>query len=322
MRVGSLEAACLACAFWLMTGVAQAAGPLEALPPLDGPALETLLDPDAAPASRQHMLQAVVARAQAGDAWAAYLLGALYRSGKDHPAKLVERDPDTARHWLLRCVESQGCPLLALASLAELELAERQAKPAMQWAQAWVVLDRAFEARLPDDSGRPRSSLRTLMRTSYHAYLIERCYALMGGSEADRNRQGLAWFNELRAKSGKALDRMLFTALDERSDIAAPVDQGLQPTAENQRTRTLDPDDPAPRQPAMGVYLYRGDPAGGRAEAVQTIETLPNPMQTFGMKAIVRSMRMKAYQATGDDRRYAIVPLSMGQSNYYLFDPK
>lgn len=311
----------LALAWLLLVGTAFAADAPGAPQPLDARTIETLLEEESEPASRQQALREVVARAQAGEAWSAYLLGALYRSGMDHPARLFERDPDTARHWLMRCVGSAGCPLLALASLAELELAERRAKPAMQWAQAWVVLDRELAERLRAGDEPSSTSLRALMRTSYHAYLIERCYALMQGSQAERDAQGLAWFNELRATHGKALDRMFFAALDERTDLLTPIDQGLEPSAENQRRRTIDGNAPAPRQPALGVYLYRGDPAGGPAEAVQTIEALPNPMKTFGMRTLARSMRTKPYQATAGERRYAVLPLAFGQSDYYLFDP-
>lgn len=174
------RSAWLAFAWLLMAGTAFAADPSKAPQQLDAPTIETLLEADGEPASRQQALREVVARAQAGEAWAAYLLGVLYRSGMDHPARLVERDPDTARHWLMRCVGSAGCPLLALASLAELELAERQAKPAMQWARAWVVLDRELAERLRATDEPASTGLRELMRTSYHAYLIERCYALLG----------------------------------------------------------------------------------------------------------------------------------------------
>ena len=75
-------------------------------------------------------------------------------------------------------------------------------------------------------------------------------------------------------------------------------------------------------QPALGIYLYRGDPDGGRAESIQTIEALPNPLNTFGIKALARATRMKPYDAPANERRYAIMPLAFNQYDYYLFDPK
>lgn len=306
---------------WLFAMPLHAETPAPAQP-LDGRTMETLLSADAAPDLRRDALQRLVARAQTGDGWAAYVLGALYRSGKDHPARLVERDPDTARHWLTRCVDGPRCPLLALASLAELELAEGNAKPAMQWAQAWVVLDRELAARTATEGKTSATSLRTLMRTSYHAYLIERCYRLMGERGSDGDSRGLAWFNELRADKGKALDRMFFAALDARSDLAGAIDGGLEPTAENQSRRSLEGSVPVARQPAMGIYLYRGTPGGGRAEAVETVETLPNPMKTFGLKALARDTRMTPYQAAAGERAYVVLPVALGQADYYLFEPK
>lgn len=308
---------------WLLPVLAaQGAEPAKPLAGPDAKQRESLLSPEVDDALRRQALQALVAQAHAGSGWSAYVLGALYRSGKDHPAKLVERDPDTARHWLLKCVDSQDCPLLALASLAELELAEGQANPAMQWAQAWVVLDRELSARSAEQPSDSRNSLRALMRTSYHAYLIERCYRLMGGKASERDARGMGWFNELRAQKGKALDRMLFAAVDARSDLAGATGGGLEPSAENQRQRTLDASVPMPRQPAMGVYLYRGNPQGGRAESVETIEALPNPMKTFGLERMARDTSMKPYAADAGERRHVVLPLAFGQSDYYLFDPK
>ena len=107
------------------------AGAQAATPPAtpDGPepeAMAALLDRDAAPEARDRAMQQLVASAQAGDGHAAFYLGALYRSGMDHPARRVERDVETARFWLEKCVASQRCPLVALASLAELETFTRQ----------------------------------------------------------------------------------------------------------------------------------------------------------------------------------------------------
>lgn len=288
---------------------------------LDAPTLETLLSADAAPAPRRQALQALVASAQGGNGWSAYVLGALYRSGRDHPARLVDRDPDTARHWLTRCIDGTDCPLLALASLAELELAAGNTKPAMQWAQAWVVLDREFSRRAAGESGQAAGGLKALTRTSYHAYLLERCYAAMAG-EDDPDARGLAWFNELRAPKGKALDRMLFSALDAGSATGRGFDGGMRHTAQNQKQRTLEPGTAVARQPALGVYLYRGRPQGGRAEAVETIEALPYPMNAFGLKALARETRMTGYEAPAGERRYVVLPVALGQADYYLFDPK
>lgn len=289
---------------------------------LQASTLETLLSPDADSAARKQGLQALVASAQGGNGWSAYVLGALYRSGRDHPARLVDRDPDTARHWFIRCVESAGCPLLALASLAELELAEGNPEPAMQWAQAWVALDREFTRQVGEPDRSSPTSLRALTQTSYHAYLVERCYALMPGPEGDKDRRGRAWFDALRVQRGKALDRMLFAAVDARSALPGGTDDGLRPMSENQRRRTLDPRAAVARQPALGVYLYRGNPRGGQAESVQTIEALPNPMQSFGLKALARETRMTGYDAPAGERRYVVLPLALGRTDYYLFEPR
>lgn len=256
---------------WPTSTFAQAAAQAPApqpSPPMDARALESLLSPEANPDLRKAALQDVVARAQAGEGWPAFVLGALYRSGRDHPARLVDRDPDTARHWLTLCVDrARDCPLVALASLAELELAENQVKPAMQWAQAYAVLGRELSARRAEQAGTPERGRDARTGSSYSAYLVERIYRRMPTLSKGADDIGLGWFNELRRQRGKALDRMFFVALDGTGAnlIAGP---GLQPSAENQRNRTLDGTTSHPRQPAYGIFLARGRPDGGTAEAV------------------------------------------------------
>ena len=167
--------------------------------PMSPAELEALLANGTDPAARQASMLKLVGLAQSGQGYPAFILGVLYRHGMDHPARLVERDEETARHWLEKCVGSKGCPLLALASLAELELAAGNAKPAMQWAQAWVVLDREHERQSRDRP--PRTREEDYQYTSYQAYLIGRCYKLMPKTR-DPSTLGKQWFNELRVARG------------------------------------------------------------------------------------------------------------------------
>ena len=319
MRRYLLEAAGVLLALAAFSSAAAAErAPVDAM---DARQLETLLSADANVDLRKAALQGVVARAQGGDGWSAFLLGALYRSGKDHPAKLMDRDPDTARHWLELCVDrAPRCPLLALTSLAELELAENNVKPAMQWAQAYAVLDRELGTRQAAKGDVPERRRDAELRTSYHAYLLERLYRRMPTLGKDADDIGLAWFTELRKQRGKALDRMFFAALDGDGADSPIADEGLEPSAENQRRRTIDGSTAQPRQPALGLFLVRGNPAGGPAEAVETIESLPNPMKTFGLKGMARSMRTKPYEAPAGTRRYSVLPLSYGRESFYLYD--
>ncbi|WFC41352.1 hypothetical protein [Pseudoxanthomonas sp. SE1] len=280
--------------------------------------LETLLDREAPAAERDAAMQQLVAHAQAGDGYSAFYLGALYRHGMDHPARRVERDVETARFWLEKCVASARCPLIALASLAELELAAGNAKPAMQWAQAWVVLDREREARTRGTQPHRNTADAPYRNTAYHAYLISRCYKAMpkGG---DQEAVGRSWFDELREARGTDLDRMLFTQLDGHGSKAVWGATQLEIAAENQREKFIAPDARIPLGPSFAFFLYRANPEGGRGEVVTMIEGLPTPASARGLEAQARSMRMKPYPLPEDGRRaYALLPVSYDDGSYTL----
>lgn len=291
-----------------------------ATPGLEVEELAVLLTRESPAAERQALMQRLVASAQAGDGDAAFTLGALYRHGMEHPARLVERDPETARYWLEKCVDSARCPLMALASLAELELAAGQAKPAMQWAQAWVILERELDRRVQELAAPPARRASAYQHTAYHAYLIGRCYKAMP-QVRDPGTLGLGWFDELRAARGPQLDRMLFAALDGLDSQGTQSGRGpvLEISAENQRSKTMEGNMPAPQSPALGLYLYRGAPQGGRAEALWVIEALPTPRSARGLDLHARGIRMKPYAADPPNQRaYARLPISFDDGQHSL----
>lgn|GEM_PF-2028270 len=321
----------LAAAVWLSASAgaapqAQDAAPVPVPVPIDvagsvpGMALadlETLLSVRSVPAAREQLLAQLVALAGKGDGASAFYLGVLYRHGDAHPAHLVERDLDTARYWLEKCLGMTRCPLLALASLAELELSAHNPKPAMQWAQAWIALDREFTARARAASGRTLRPSQLNRDTAYHAYLLERCYAAM--PSGDRDAIGLAWFNELRLQRGKVLDRMLFAQIDALQAQGADEDAGLAPRAENQRRKTrFDSPMDLPVTPALTLFLLRGNPQGGRPESSLVIEALPSPSAARGLEALARDFKTAPYPAAAGQRRYDTVPMSFNRGPYAL----
>lgn len=280
--------------------------------------LETLLDRTAAKPARDLAMQQLVANAQSGDGYSAFYLGALYRHGMDHPARWVERDVETARYWLERCVESSRCPLIALASLAELELAAGNDKPAMQWAQAWVVLDRELENRTRGPRPHQNTADAPYRNTAYQAYLIGRCYKAMPKVK-DPDGLGRSWFDELRKTRGVQLDRMLFAQSEEDASPSAWGSAKVEISAENQREKILAPNSPVPVAPSLGLFLYRANPAGGRAEAVSMIEGLPTPASARGLDAPARSLRIKPYALPEDGKRiYGLLPISYNDGQYSL----
>lgn len=307
----------LACAFASATLAAAASGPS---PPGDAPMsnqdAQHLFDVGAEPALRQRAMQVAVKHALAGDGQAAYYLGALYRHGSAHPAKLVEKDLPSARRWLRTCVESTHCPLVALASLAELELEAGDARGAMQWAQAWVVLDRELR-RLELQDERRRLPHETLYSgTAYQAFLLSRCYKAMPAT-ADRVALGMQWFDELRRSHGKHLDRMLFRTLDGAqwaSSEAAP-----EFAAVNQRSRSVDQSYPGTALPAMAVYLFQAQPGGGPSRDFWMVDSLPSVAASRGMERLVQRYRTKPYALVAEGRhRVAHLLVSFDDGRYSL----
>jgi hypothetical protein len=68
-----------------------------------------------------------------GDTDAQYIVGSLYRRGDDVVPHVIERDADQARRYLSTAAAHGR--ILAMAKMAEVELAEGHAQEAMTWAQ-------------------------------------------------------------------------------------------------------------------------------------------------------------------------------------------
>lgn len=94
-----------------------------------------LLDPKASLSDRQNAFVVVEAAAQAGGAEAQYVTGSLYRIGKALPAAPVEKDLAKARLYLSNAAANGE--ILAMAKMAELEVAEKHPMEAMTWAQIY-----------------------------------------------------------------------------------------------------------------------------------------------------------------------------------------
>ena len=275
-----------------ITCAAHAGAPAPAPPAsekLTGEQVETLFTPGIPAATRAAAIAAAVAAAQRGDGHAAFYLGVLHRHGKAHPASVEDRNVDTARHWLQRCVAAPRCPRTALDSLSELELAEGNHKAAMQWAQASATLGREL-ARL---QGKPDHDIG-----GYTGYLLRRNFEYLPKSGRDALVQG--WFGELLAARGKQLDRMLAYAREADESHDATIADTHQAAQLNR----------VPRKPALGLYLLRLSPGGGRPESVLLIEALPTPSAVLGLEGMARRFQARAYvPGTANARSHITVPI-------------
>lgn len=255
----------------------------------------TVLDPDLDPENRQAALKRIIARARDGEhGSAAYLLGALYRLGKAHPAALVERDPETARYWFGRCVASEGCPEEVFAAMAELELVEDRPHEALVYTQVYLNLLRLAE---------PRET------SFYDLSLLERVRARHGRVDPERLQAGV---DAYVAEHGHDLQRILAGmrkpdglvcdgALEVGYDYAgrAPRRPG--------RTRT--------KPGVYAWYLAALAQEPGYPDKALLYDALPDAEQARGLERNVRTLRMKASVAPPvGERWWFVVPITVSAS--------
>ena len=128
-RIGSILLALFTCA---------AATPIEAArPPGHLGELTQFLDRATPAARRQELFAAWREAALAGDTDAQYVVGTIYRRGDNADPPLVPRDTDQARRFLSTAAGHGR--VLAMAKMAELELAEDRPFEAMIWTQLYGV---------------------------------------------------------------------------------------------------------------------------------------------------------------------------------------
>jgi hypothetical protein len=94
-----------------------------------------LLDSSIPLAQRQQALAKIGQEAQTGDQHDLYVLGSLYHMGQDAPGSLVQQDLVKASLYLGNAA-TRGS-VLAMAKMAEIKLASRQYREAMNWAQIY-----------------------------------------------------------------------------------------------------------------------------------------------------------------------------------------
>lgn len=271
---------------------------------LAGEEVEALFSPAADTAAHASALKHAVRLAMAGDGRAAFYLGVVYRHGEEHPSQAVERNVETGRYWLEKCVGSERCPAMALASLAELELKAGNDKAAMQWAQAWATMEQQIEKKRETPSQAPG-------RDAYAAHLLSRCFERLPRST--RDDLASQWFKELLDQRGKQLDRMLDGEL-----------KGSENEKERwtsffvRKSRTVRITRP-PDVPSMALFLLRAAPAGGRAENVTLIEGVPNPNKLGDFGGLLGRFESKPYPPSESGaKHYAFLPIMLSDPRYGL----
>jgi hypothetical protein len=120
-----------------------------------------LFDPDIPLVKKVKDIKGLEISAESGNSLSQYLIGSLYRLGEKHPAKLFSEDNVKAKKYLSNAA-IQGS-FQAMAAMAELELANKNYKDAILWAQIY-----AYYSKEEQEKKKGKSSM------AYQAFLLKR----------------------------------------------------------------------------------------------------------------------------------------------------
>lgn len=282
----------------------------------------TLLDVQASAADREIHLARLKVAAGRGDAASEHLLGALFRLGPDHPAKLLPQDDAQARHWLTKAALSGN--FYAMSGLAEMDLAAGKSMDAMVWAQVQALFARKFPS---PNSGRGQEYAADLILRSYDA--LTRTVAdpalrpkypapRLGPKSKELDDEILKNLNAFLAIHGDAIGAA-FREQAISKDQPAADDQACPPTYDYARWPL------ELKQNAAGVemvwsrqaqemrragfgFFYVDVAPDGRVSRVLTVDALPGPDYAAGLLRTVERLRFNAIE--GAPTRGALVPMS------------
>lgn len=270
--------------------------------------LAVLLDARADDAERDQALSRLRQWADRGDPFSRYLLGTLYRLGRDHPARLLERDPGRAS-GLLGHAALDGS-LEAMASLAELEYDSGNALAGMMWAQAHIHFSEHVHG---DGSWRHRP---------YEAGLVLRLSdALAAGPDAvgeteieetwrgfvrDFGERILAGIDRWPGMPGVAEFRQPQQPLERKAGGSGPM--GGEILSWRLRKR---PDDPA------SVLFLMAIDAKGKVDRLEVVDSRPGAND---WKGLARSARQARFNEVADDAplRWILAPYSFDDGSARL----
>lgn len=270
----------------------------DALPDVD---LAILLDPDADPDARQAQLRLLEARAAQGTRWSNYVLGSLYRLGKQHPAELVERDADRATVHLRQA--ALAGETYAMSGLSELLLLEGEPRAALVWAHAFVHYRRVFGQLAGHPSER---------RQAYAASLLLRCRSTMERSTGDRSPIQ-ADLDEFVARHDAGIRAGMIESLQATADTleARPNNALTQVSSRTLRRSMVEAGEP-------GLALYRiGVGRDGRVKRVLIVDTAPDRRFGWRMRSIARATRFNPSPGA-DPLRWAVLPMQFDDHSVSL----
>ena len=164
--------------------------------------LAQFLDRSTPAPRRQEIFGAWRDAALAGDTDAQYVVGTIFRRGDSADPPLVARDADQARRYLSTAAGHGR--LLAMAKMAELELAEDHPLEAMIWAQLYGVYRGWVRNENPTDYGEHNEREPTLYFEDLLGRVSERMRQKLGSVQEQEVLQQLNAFTAAHDKDVRA----------------------------------------------------------------------------------------------------------------------
>jgi hypothetical protein len=253
--------------------------------------LSRALDGSLSGDERAEELAWLVATAEGGDGTALHILGALYRLGRHHPARLLEQDDFKAERYLTDAARLGH--LHAMAGLAELGLAQRNARNAMSWALLHAHYTKV-KWQMPTTAQRPRPA----RNHAYAASLMLRSHRLLADDETLRaqvNADAAAFVSRYDApvRAGMAVAGTLI-------DGSAAGPSQLPPSAAYATSRH------SPREPAVAIFLIGVDPRG-RTDRYVVVDSLPDAQVARALRRQVKRLQFRA-DPSAEPLRWTFAP--------------
>jgi TPR repeat protein len=266
--------------------------------------LSRLLDGDVVAADRSTIFDEFKQRAVAGDTYSQYVIGSLYRAGEHLPHGFVKGDPDEAARYLSTAA-AHGY-VIAMAKMAELELARRRSLEAMIWAQLYGHYSGA--AKVPAKGATKTAKEDRSKSNDYFADLLHRIYDRFDDArmaEVDRGLNAFVAEHDADVRAGMKANRRRYAS--SATGPAKKLDLRFQPP----------PTDLAhARADTLADYVIAFAP-DGHAEQAWLLDAVPDMRTGIELKSVALRMQVEA-DASATGLRYALMPVRLTYRSYSL----
>ncbi len=261
----------------------------------DATVLQRLLNPQLPITVRRHAAHQAMQFARQGDERAQFVLGSLYMWGTRNPGSPMPRDPGKAELLLANAAVHGPDAVLAMAAMAELELAEKRPLQATIWAEMYANYSQVTGVQL----------------NGYAAELLLRCFRLLPSGSMGivrRDQQSLvARFDHTIRAGIKPTPVPGKSVLHFLPHAQLYIDSSLPAVALSK---------PIPKA-GLAVYFAVFGP-DGRVQGFWLVNAFPQIGLGRQLRASVFQLRVSGGQPEADGNRYALIPIVFSDGRYSL----